>query len=626
MPTSGRSNWTTWKNAVLRFWREKPRRAVAIASAAAILSLSLGVVLTLPAATDTPASSVDDNAAIQEEEGVRHAQGTLDAKLAALKQAALADEHIDDTLQESMGYQSQKAPYVVFFSATDGKERAAVVNGTGETTAAAWLAAEEALRTYVREQSISPVWLKVDLLTHAEKVTQAELNKRVKACRENGFRYGLAFDAGYQTALLEAEVSASGAIDYDKNALDLASANIYLAQAERAGVGVMNNEVVVFTTKGYFCDENDEVAELSEEGASTGRRLMDTVDKQTIQTMTASAANYLADIVQDDGRFVYSYAPTTNKRSSSYNILRHCGAIWSLCQQAQVSGDSSLLLPVDQALEYLQTQIQQDGDAAFVVQSSASEVRLGGNALAILAMTEYATAFDSDAYDELIAQLAQGILRMQNDDGRFTHVLNAEDYSVKEQSRGTLYDGEATFALARAYGRTKQKNFLEGAKRAADWMGEQKYEQYGDHWVAYAMNELTKYAPEQRYFLLGIQNAQQHLEEIEQRETTSPTGLELLMATFELVGRAQTEHISINGVSGFGTKTLARAIQTRVNVMLDGYFYPELAMYMQRPQRVEGTFFVRQDAFRVRIDDVQHNMNAFYAYAQNYDAVQKAAK
>ena len=301
-----------------------------------------------------------------------------------------------------------------------------------------------------------------------------------------------------------------------------------------------------------------------------------------------------------------------------YAQLKKLAAAWDE-QAAQ-----TMLL--ERALEYLQTQIQQDGDAAFVVQSSASEVRLGGNALAILAMTEYATAFDSDAYDELIAQLAQGILRMQNDDGRFTHVLNAEDYSVKEQSRGTLYDGEATFALARAYGRTKQKNFLEGAKRAADWMGEQKYEQYGDHWVAYAMNELTKYAPEQRYFLLGIQNAQQHLEEIEQRETTSPTGLELLMATFELVGRAQTEHISINGVSGFGTKTLARAIQTRVNVMLDGYFYPELAMYMQRPQRVEGTFFVRQDAFRVRIDDVQHNMNAFYAYAQNYDAVQKAAK
>ena len=35
---------------------------------------------------------------------------------------------------------------------------------------------------------------------------------------------------------------------------------------------------------------------------------------------------------------------------------------------------------------------------------------------------------------------------------------------------------------------------------------------------------------------------------------------------------------------------------------------------------------MRQDAFRVRIDEVQHNMNAFYAYAHNYDAVQKAAK
>lgn len=624
MHTELRSTLKTWAVSVRRFCREKPRRAVAVAIAAAVVSLTLGIVLTLPRKAEIP--SVPESSSAETETPITHAPGSLDAKLAALKTAALADPQIDQTLQESIGYQSEKAPYVVFLSATDGTERAMVLSGRGKTAAEAWNTAEEALRVYIQTKASKPIWIKADVVDHVEKVTVAELNKKLKASREGYFRQGIAFDEEFENALLEAELNASGAVDYDANEVSLPDANIYLANADRPGMSVMADEVLLFTTKGYFCDEADEVFALSKEGSSYGRRTVEAVDKQTATALLATASDYLVDVLRDDGQFLYGYLPASNRRLTSYNILRHCGTIWSLCQQKQLADDDTLKLPIDQALEYLKTQIRIQDNAAFVVQEDAGEIRLGGNGLAILALTEYAQAFDTKEYDELITQLADGILRMLDTaTGQYTHVLNADDYSVKEQNRTVFYDGEATFALVRAYAHTKTDRFLDGAKVAADRMVEQTYEQYGDHWVAYAMNELTKYLPEERYFLLALKNAQENLDKIAARTTTSPTGLELLMATFEMVERIETEQINISGMTGFDTKGLVEAIGTRTQVMLDGYFYPELAMYMEHPQRVVGTFFVRQDRFRIRIDDVQHNIGGYYAFICHYDAWKEAA-
>ena len=52
--------------------------------------------------------------------------------------------------------------------------------------------------------------------------------------------------------------------------------------------------------------------------------------------------------------------------------------------------------------------------------------------------------------------------------------------------------------------------------------------------------------------------------------------------------------------------------------MLDGYFYPEYAMYMENPSRILGAFMVREDGYRTRIDDVQHCIGGYYLYYKNY--------
>ena len=45
---------------------------------------------------------------------------------------------------------------------------------------------------------------------------------------------------------------------------------------------------------------------------------------------------------------------------------------------------------------------------------------------------------------------------------------------------------------------------------------------------------------------------------------------------------------------------------------------------MKNPQRILGSFMMRDDKFRVRIDDVQHNIGGFYLYWKNYDAMMAA--
>ena len=71
--------------------------------------------------------------------------------------------------------------------------------------------------------------------------------------------------------------------------------------------------------------------------------------------------------------------------------------------------------------------------------------------------------------------------------------------------------------------------------------------------------------------------------------------------------------------NGFDLEYFLRTIYKRADHMLCGYFYPEYAMYMANPNSILDTFMVRHDGYRVRIDDVQHNVGGYYLYYMNYD-------
>ena len=51
---------------------------------------------------------------------------------------------------------------------------------------------------------------------------------------------------------------------------------------------------------------------------------------------------------------------------------------------------------------------------------------------------------------------------------------------------------------------------------------------------------------------------------------------------------------------------------------LNGCFYPEYAMYFNHPNEIVYAFFKRTASFKIRIDDVQHHINAYYTLLKNY--------
>ncbi|MEE1999836.1 UDP-N-acetylmuramoyl-tripeptide--D-alanyl-D-alanine ligase [Alkalimonas sp. MEB108] len=223
-------------------------------------------------------------------------------------------------------------------------------------------------------------------------------------------------------------------------------------------------------------------------------------------------------------------------------------------------------------------------------------------------------------------QLAAGILSMQDpSNGRFVHVLNSHDFSVKQEFRIIYYDGEACFALLRYYAISKEQRWLDAAALAFDDFIAREHWKAHDHWLSYSINELVKYRPEAKYFQFGLQNVMGYLDFVIERITTFPTLLELMMAAQQLFEQLVQHPELYHLYHSLNLEKFYFAMQQRAQHMLNGFFWPELAMFYRHPERIKGSFFIRHHAFRIRIDDIEHYLSGFIAYARFLDSRQKVS-
>ncbi|MCR5257204.1 MAG: UDP-N-acetylmuramoyl-tripeptide--D-alanyl-D-alanine ligase, partial [Desulfovibrio sp.] len=190
------------------------------------------------------------------------------------------------------------------------------------------------------------------------------------------------------------------------------------------------------------------------------------------------------------------------------------------------------------------------------------------------------------------------------------------DFSVKERSRVVYYDGEAVFGLLRCYAITHDKRLLESARRAFGHFIETEHWKHHDHWLSYAVNEMTRFLPEERYFAFGISNFKGYLDFVAGRETAYPTLLELMLAADAMLRRLQGMPKLRHLLRAVPMERFAEAMRSRAEHLLDGVFWPEFAMFFKNPARIADSFFIRHHAFRVRIDDVEHFLSAFIGYAR----------
>lgn len=481
---------------------------------------------------------------------------------------------------------------------------------------------------YKKKTGEYPKWLKIDIVTHFEEVEFDDLQNEMINTRRNYIDFGFALNKNWDIAFLPEEINANAFIRPSKDTKELylseTNINNYMRKYTNHKFAYSNKfytskKVIKFYTKSYFSDSNN-IYELHAKGYSKGLRKVEDL-KTEINQMIESSTHYLKKMLNDNGKFNYGYFPHFNKEIGFYNILRHSSSTYALIEGLNYLGED--LYSTEKAIDYIiDNHLYENHEKAFVYDDTRgiNEIKLGQNASFIFAVCEYLKKNENDRYLKFAQKVANGVLHMiDQNTWNTTHVLNYPSLSVKEKFRIIYYDGEAALALMRLYQRDHNKKWLHTVKKLVDQFIAKDYWKYHDHWLGYCTNELVQITPDIKYFEFGIKNVSTYLNYIKNRETTFPTFLEMLMATYRLIQKAKEEGYEKLVNTLIDEQQLIDIIHTRANYQRTGFFYPELAMYFKNPDKIIGSFFIKHHGYRVRIDDIEHYISGYVQYQKAFD-------
>lgn len=466
-------------------------------------------------------------------------------------------------------------------------------------------------------------WIKIDFVTSIEKIKYEQLKHDLTYTRRNYVEYGFSLDKNWELAFLPEEINANAFIRPESNSKELfmSEKNIhnYINKYKKIRKyfthrNYENEDVYKFYTKSYFI-ENDQLIELEEKGYRKGLRKIDNIYEE-IDRLIETSTHFLKNQIQDNGKYIYGYFPHFDKEIGFYNNLRHSSSTYALIEGLSYLNKDVTI--VENAIDYLIKYYLYEVDGAgyiFDDTEGMNEIKLGQNAAFIFAICEYLKHVpEKNQYLEAAQKVAKGILTMIDDQKQTIHVLNYPDLTTKEQFRIVYYDGEAALALLRLYQIDHNEEWLNTVKMLFEMFIEKKYWKYHDHWLGYCTNELVQIDPQEKYYKFGIQNVSSYLDYMQQRETTFPTFLEMLMATYHLVQKAKKTGYAELVETYLDEEKFIKTIHLRADYERTGYFYPEIAMYFKNPSRIVNSFFIKHHGYRVRIDDIEHYLSGYVQY------------
>ena len=522
----------------------------------------------------------------------------------------------------------------IFLSFSYGIERAQTVNGVGNSLRTAYETARNAAVKALKGKDALPKWMMINVVTEETTVLLEAYYRMLKETRRGYLRYGISFDEMYNTAFLEQEIYGNSLIKYIKRSeqyFNTDNITNYLKKNKQYGGKFSfaldeNKPIILFETKSYFYDEGEYTAlESSVSALHKGIRYIEIgtsqeEQAQSILALTAKTADALLSTLNNDGSFIYGYFPCFSAIVPGYNVPRHALAIYSLADFYLLKPELKYKEGALSALSYMLDKYvyYHDDETAFIIdpiRENEVEIKLGALGMAILAITKCMELMsDNEKYLPLLRKLGNGILYLQNKEtGNYTHVLSYPSMEVKEEFRIVYYAGEACFALTRLYTADRDEKWMDSIDLAFDFFIDNDYHRYSDHWLAYAVNEISLYKTEDKYFAFGLKNAFYDLDFIIERDTTWNTFLEMLNVSVLI-----TMKIKALGkdylLEGYDLKKLLLAFETRFNKQLASVMFPEMAMFFKFPQTVLHGIFIRHHSFRVRDDDTAHHLMGYSNY------------
>ncbi|MCU5747000.1 poly(glycerol-phosphate) alpha-glucosyltransferase [Staphylococcus sp. SQ8-PEA] len=484
-------------------------------------------------------------------------------------------------------------------------------------------------QNFKRKHLSYPTWIKIDIVTDETVLPFTDIKHKLLNTRRNYVDFGISFDKYWYLSFLPEEINSNAFIrpSKDKKRFILSENNInnylrkYTSYKKKFRAKDFDKrDVIQFHTESYILDDSN-IIKLEKNGSHKQplRKIEDL--HAEIDSMIDKGVHFLKDMLEDSGKYIYGYFPHFDKKINFYNILRHSSSSYALIEGlTYIDEDISFM---KKAIDYvIDNHIISTDDVSYVFDNTnnINEIKLGQNASFIFMVCEYLKAYPDDInYLKIAQNVARGILSMIDiETGNTTHVLNYPSLTVKESFRIVYYDGEAALALLRLYKIDNNENWLNTVQKLFEHFINEKYWRYHDHWLAYCTNELSQIIPSERYYKFGILNASTHLKYIKDRETTYPTFLEMLVATYRLIQNAKENGYHDLVSSLIDEDELVDTIHNRADYQRTGHFYPEYAMYFKLPHRILGSFFIKHHGYRVRIDDIEHYISGYIQYQKEF--------
>jgi hypothetical protein len=291
------------------------------------------------------------------------------------------------------------------------------------------------------------------------------------------------------------------------------------------------------------------------------------------------------------------------------------------------NGDPALLASAERAINYLMSQVRRcpvgDGFENCLVEDDRA--KLGGNGLAVLALSYYMRVTGNEALLPEAQSLARWMTSLQAESGEFT--IHTMEFSTGSDTStvSAYYPGEAIYALANLYLVDGNKAWLSAAQNGARWLaadriaGKAPSDITHDHWLLLGLDVIQHISPDPVYYeaamtiadaIIQSQNMQPEFPDWfgsfykPPRSTPAATRTEGLMAAYRIARDYGTPE---------DAERILQAAQASISFQLTTQFYPESAMYLPDPQRVLGGFHADLTNFEIRNDYVQHNLSAILA-------------
>jgi hypothetical protein len=501
---------------------------------------------------------------------------------------------------------SDTLPRILFLSVSDGQTPAHVFYGTGFGL---FSATDQVLAraTAALPASYQPAWFKLDIVQTAVAQHNAAIAQPLAHERS---LYGLAFDRASGLALLPEELVTATLVDSDQmlrpvNIAAYLSRRPAQASAYERLKYAEQLDLYRFTSRSLFWD-GGEVLPLYR-----GHRMFDQISSAELLAAAQQGGSYLARSVKPDGSFIYSYLPKTSMIEDDYNILRHSGTIYAMLELYEITGDQTLLEAAHRAISYLTQAIRScptpAGRLPCVVEDGYT--KLGGNALAVVALAKYTRVTGDRSYLPLIRHLGRWIRSVQAENGQF--IIHKQSYPQGENTDfvSGYYPGEALLALNRIYALDPDPAWLDSAEASAQYLitvrdaSLSDAELPHDHWLLYALNELYRQRANPLYreharriagAIVASQNRHPAYPDWRgsfyqpPRSTPTATRMEGLCAA----------HILMRD-TGYLQEAAAmfQALQGGIAFQLQTQFRPEKAMYLTYPQLSSGGIKTKNDQF-----------------------------